>query len=518
MGESMNETIIKREKLRRLEATPHRYYIPTGVSETFINAVFRSEVLQDGSLSSFYFVSLYSAANGVGKTCLGANILANLIWPENNPFFQQKLAVNWPYLKKIRIVSDPTSITEAIIPELKNWFPAGRYKTDKAGKHYESKWKTDNGWEIDIMSYDQALKEFESTNLGLIWLDEPPPESIYKACVSRLRRGGIMFITATPLTGSAWIYDQIISNPDKEAGRRFYIEADVESACVEHGVRGFLIHDNIERMISEYSEDEKQARIYGKFQHLVGLVYKQWNRAVHVIRPFHINFKDYTVIQALDPHPRNPDATIWIAVDKHNQKFIIDELWLKCQGGAKELSERIWKKDQQYRVTRRLADPSAFIEDQHTGKSLITRLESFYPFNYLEATKSRTASDRRIGEALDYQKVGDEFIVTPELYVFDNCVRTIFEIEHWRWDEWIGKQTDKHNKKEKPVDKDDHMIENIGRILIQEPAFETWITEQEENRMARSGESKGVLSDDDPYYDRESFKNDRGRDSNDPFF
>lgn len=492
-------TLAKREKLRRIMAKRYAYYIPTGVSEEFINAVFKSEIKKDGNIGSYYFISLYSAANGVGKTCLGVNMLANLFWPDDNKFFQHDLIKKWPYLKRGRIVADPTTIVSTIIPELKAWFPAGRYKMDKMGKNYEYRWTTDTGWQFDLMTYDQDPKEFESVSLGFVWLDEPPPESIYKACVSRLRRGGLMYITATPLTGSAWIYDQIVSNPDHNGGRRFHITADVESACEDHGCRGFLKHEDIERMIAEYSEDEKQARIHGKFQHLVGLIYKQWDRGVHVIRPFHVNFKDYTVYQALDPHPRNPDSVVWIAVDRYGQKFIVDELYLKCQGGSKELATRIWQKDQQYNVVRRIADPSAFIEDQHTGKSLISRLESYYPFGYLEGSKSREAANRRIGDALDFQKSPTgEYIVSPELYVFDICNRFIFEIEHWMWQEWTGKSTDNHNKKEKPVDKDDHAIENVGRILFQEPVFVPYISPIEERRMFED-EHPGALGSDDPY-------------------
>ena len=64
---------------------------------------------------------------------------------------------------------------------------------------------------IDLMSYEQDTKEFEAVDLGFAWFDEPPPESIYKATVARMRRGGIIFITATPLTGSAWLYDHIVA-------------------------------------------------------------------------------------------------------------------------------------------------------------------------------------------------------------------------------------------------------------------------------------------------------------------
>lgn len=260
--------------------------------------------------------------------------------------------------------------------------------------------------------------------------------------------------------------------------------------CKIHGVRGHLEHSHIEKMIAEYDEDEKQARIYGKFHHLVGMVYKQFSREIHVIRPFNINYEDYVVYEALDPHPRNPDMVNWIAVDRKGRKFIVDELWLKCQGGTEELSQRIKEKAQQYRIGRRIIDPSAFIKDQHTQHSLADRLSS-YGLNYIEAGKNRSAADKRLGDALNYQKKENEFIVSPEIFIFDNCHRTIWEIEHYRWDNWVGKTADKRNKKEKPVDKDDHSIENVGRILIQEPQFH-----EMETLIPQSGYD---IEKDDPY-------------------
>jgi len=60
------------------------------------------------------------------------------------------------------------------------------------------------------MTYDQSLTEFESATLGWCYFDEPPPLAIFKATVARMRRGGIIFIGATPLTGSAWMYDNLV--------------------------------------------------------------------------------------------------------------------------------------------------------------------------------------------------------------------------------------------------------------------------------------------------------------------
>lgn len=468
--------LLKEEEARRLEQEPYRYYEPSGKGEEFIRA------FSDGNC----FIVLYSAANGVGKTATGSNILAHLFWPCGNPWFQGPLFKQWPYLKKGRIVSDPTNVTKNILPELHRWFPAGKYTTSKGNKTFESIWKTDTGFDFDVMTYEQDPREFEGVTLGWAWFDEPPPEAILKATIARMRRGGIIFITATPLAGSAYLYDQFakgtmsIEVSSSETGAKAvyerkigYVEADIESACKEHGIRGHLNHDDIMKIIAEYSEDEKQARIYGKFQHLVGMVFKRWNRKVHVIKPFEIDERNFCVFEAIDPHPRTPDAVMWVAVDKNGTKYVCDELWIKGQSDE-ELASRIKKKASQFRLIRRIGDPSMFIEDQHTGKSLAMRLSKF-GLSYQEASKARAASDRRIGDALNYTEVNGHMVRAPEVYVFDTCERTIFEMEHYRWDDWTGKTADKKGLKEKPLDKDDHMVENLGRLLFQEPEFVPWV-------------------------------------------
>ena len=460
---------IEEEVTFRLTKEKYKYYEPNGKCEEFIRAVGSGD----------YFVVLFSAANGVGKTAAGANVVANITCGSRNPYFDGKLFENWPFPKNGRIVTDPKN-TEGNVDTLKEWMRDGKYTTKKAGKSYESQWRTKTGWKWDMMTYEQSAKEFEGPTLGWVWFDEPPTREIYKACVSRLRKGGIIFITATMLKGSGWMFDHIVEgrSDDEELqalakGQRKYIEAPVEAACKEHGVRGHLNHADIEKMVAEYDEDEKQARVYGKFQHLVGLVFKTFSRQIHVIKPFDINPRQYCVYEFLDPHPRNPDAVMWVAVNRKGQKFIVDELYIKCQEGAADLARNIKQKNSSFRVVQRFCDPSAFIVDQHTERSLASRLAD-HGLDYLEASKTRTASDKRIQEALGYvQLPTGEFIKEPEFYIFDNCKRTIFEFEHYRWDEWSGKTGENRDAKEKPVDKDDHMVENLGRCLIMEPPFVT---------------------------------------------
>lgn len=466
---------LQLEMLRRLEKEKYRYYEPTGVGEEFIDAVACGE----------NFIILYSAANGVGKTATGSNILAHLFWNTGeNEYFNDGIFKEFPFKKKGRIISDPTNLTKNIIPELKFWFPEGRYTTSKGNKTFESYWETDTGWEFDMMTYEQDPREFEGVTLGWAWFDEPPPEAIFKATVSRMRKGGIIIITATPLAGSAYLYDAFAKGNYKvevtaeEGGvaiqyerKVAYIEAGIESACKTHGVRGHLEHEHIMNIISEYSEEEKQARIYGKFQHLVGLVFKRWNRKIHVVKPFALNPADYVVWHALDPHPRTKDAGLWVAIDRKGRKFVVDELWVKPENGTKELAYLLQNKHSQYRVVKQIIDPSASIVNQHDqdGKSLTDRLNDL-GCAYEDATKERTLSNQRIMDAMTYQRLDDgEFIQAPELYVFENCQQLIWEIEHWRWQELKGRSAENRNAPNAPIDKDDHLIEDLGRILIQEP-------------------------------------------------
>ncbi len=444
------------ELARRRIEEKYRYYVPNGKVETFINLVGDNKT----------FITLFSAANGVGKTAAGVNILSHFMFPIGNKYFQHKFFTDFPYPKSGRIVCPHTTVESTTIPALIEWLPMGKYHNEKRGKNYEYHWWTDTGFDFDIMTIDQDVKEFESATIGWAWFDEPPPEAIYKATVARMRKGGIIIMTATPLTGSAWIYDQIFTNPQQ--GQRDYVEADIEANCKQHGIRGILEHEHIEKMVSEFTDEDKQARVFGKFQHLTGLVFKKFTPKIHVIRPFPVTYNDFIVVERLDIHPRNPDACGWYAIDRKGRMFIVDELWGNFR--IDELAYRIKNKADNYRVVDRRIDPSAFIVDQHTNTSVAKKLDEF-GLTYLPATKDRAQAIIATRDLLDYEEVNGTYVREPMLYVFDTCVRHIWEFQHWQYNEYTGKSADRHGQSERPQDKDDHMMENLGRAALDKQIF-----------------------------------------------
>lgn len=456
----------------------YRFYVPIKKGEEFIN--FAS--------SGDYITILLEAANGIGKTMLIAHFLSHLFWPAKprNEYFTGKLFQFWPYPKKGRIISDPNTVTETIIPMLKEVFPKGRYHNDskfsttKEGKRFESHWQTDTGWDFTIMTYEQEVKEFESATLGFIWMDEPPPKPIYTANIARLRMGGIAMITETPLSGSQWLFDEFIElKPDElKRQKKAIIHAEIEDACTEHGERGFLDHTQIETMISQYDDDDRQARVFGKHAHLSGLIFKKWNENVHIIEPFKIDDEHWYTVHALDPHPRVNDSGLWVSFGVDGRIIIVDELW--GDWDTDELAIRIKGINKSYRMSaRQLIDPSAFVVDKHTGRSLAGDLHNL-GLIYDPGSKERSTAIRIIRDVINYQLQNGVFVKRPQLYCFNTCQQTAWEMSHWQWENWQGKTATYKTLKEKPVDKNDHFIENLGRILLSgikyEPPRETQST------------------------------------------
>lgn len=444
-----------------------KFYVPNGQAEEFIQMVGEDK----------FFINMFVGANGTSKTATGANIVANIIKGKQSDWFDQNLFKEWPYIKRGRIISNPTTLKEKIIPELEKWlprnqyerFPEAEYATEKGGKYYASKFKFKNGWEFDLMSHEQSLDSFESVDLGFVWIDEPMPKDKFLATIARGRLGMIVFWTYTPLFQSAWIKEWMDNAIEKgDAGT---VEAEMEDNCKIHGVRGHFEHKNIQRMADAFPEDEKEARVFGKFGHLIGRVHKRFSRNIHVIKPFKINEKEWTTYKALDPHPRVQDHVMYMSVNKKGTKIVTAELL--SEGLIKELHERMKALEtlHQFRIEARIIDPSAYNDDQHREDPSIGSQLFDLGENWIKGSKDLHAGIKRTDEAMAYELKQGKFIREPELYIFDTCRVTIKQLEEYVWQEYKGSTADGKKKNASPRDKDDHQPENLHRLLLSEPKF-----------------------------------------------
>jgi len=466
-----NLTENEKELLRQLEKyksdNPYLFYIPNKKAERFIQQV--------GNLEEGRRIHLFIGGNGSSKSCSMANILANICFAEKNPYFKFGIYQNWPFLKKIRLVSDPTTIAEKTVPEMIKWFPRGRYKAAKEKKNFLSHFITDTGFDIGLMTFDQDPKEFESVDLGAIFLDEIPPEDIFNACLSRLRvgEGGIQVAGFTPLAGAGYLFDRYIDNPTQNLASWTYVTTwdNVEGP----ETRGFLKRETVERMISQFPEEEREARVEGKFMHLGGTIFKEFDRSKHVLHysvtelvkdiPRH----HWQVRYAIDPHPVVNTAVVFMGILPDGRKVIIDEIWSGSDTGviSKMINEKLdfFERiggDTGKRVG--IIDPSAVIKDKMRGNS--SWIEDFQKngVKCTPATKDRDRADDLFRQEL-------RGTVNPNLYFLECCPRSTWETSRYQKDP---------NNPAKRLDKDDHCVECIGRLIIANPhrMFKTTMEEK----------------------------------------
>lgn len=194
---------------RRKVYEPLRFFKPNAAQERFLNAIADPEA----------DVILFPAGNWIGKTAAAVAALAACTWPHlaEDPVFNQPVFKNWTsfgFPKRARIVSTPKELemVGSVQTEIKKWWPVGQYKPDKKGKQYPCEFTSNTGWITDLMSYDQAITEFEGATIGLFIFNEPPPEPIFNACMARMKFGGKALMPMTPLTNSAWIWDRLVNH------------------------------------------------------------------------------------------------------------------------------------------------------------------------------------------------------------------------------------------------------------------------------------------------------------------
>ena len=469
---------------------PHKYMVPHGGQVKAINAI-----------GSGVFVVLITAANGWGKTYWGAYTVANISCKSKSPHYKKfKTFTDWPYPKLGRLVSSPDNISDvgAVTKALEYWLPGepgNGWSRSKGNKSFYSNYKFDTGHSFKVLSVEQEKKEFESDTLGWAWFDEPPLYEQYIATVWRMRKGGIIFITATPLSGCAWMKDEIA---DKADGiKKFWIEGDIEDNCIEHGENGYLKHSDIQRMSDECDEDERAARMHGKFMYLSGLVFKSFDRDIHVIGQDDIQnlwptnlfgeFDQWPAINICDPHDRRSDVHIYAKITPNNDLIIYDEYpdWnfheeKSRKHSIKETVKELHKKESgqtikeicvllrgQQTVVRRVMDKRKGKQMQ-SGPALNTfdlylhaGSEMGWNYNYEESPKVglKNVDHKTVKEYLAWNKNLPLNIKNkPKMFVVRDCKNTVYDFEHYLWDDFTGKAKDSHDLKEVPKDlAKDHM-------------------------------------------------------------
>lgn len=265
-------------------------------------------------------------ANQGGKTHSGG---ADVISEMNGTHPLQRMGKRPPPPLQWRVcgVDFPNGIMKWLLPKFRElvdpkYLKGGSWSDAYSERYRVLTWK-DGGF-VEFMSYDQDLDKYGGTQRDGVWYDEEPPKAIRMENRIRLmKRHGIELFTMTPVNGCTWIYDDIYE--PWELGRLAESTACWNWSLYENP---FIDKAEVDRIVESCAdENDVQIRVYGKFVHRTGLVYKNWRRQ----HPWTYNRFDipeeWTRYVAIDAHARKNHAILLCAVSPSGERWYYDEIY-----------------------------------------------------------------------------------------------------------------------------------------------------------------------------------------------
>ena len=365
-------------------------------------------------------------------------------------------------------------VGEVVTPFLEEWLDESIVaRKIKNPMGIPTKYMLKNGSVFDILTHEQSTEQFEGWRGHVAWFDEPPPRDKYVATLRGLvDYGGRHWLTLTPLT-QPWIYDEIYTATDKNY--TFVTTVDIRENT-------YLSPEAIKEFEDSLTSEEKEARLHGRFLHLTGLIYKEFDAAIHVIDSPKIK-EHWSRYMAIDPHERTPTAVLWLAVDEKDNHYIYDELWLKDMD-VKQMAEAIHVQEGNIPAMVKLIDPHADKDNVAAGGFNVRKELMRHGVFCQRANSDPMLGKARIRQALTprYSPLLKQNV--PQLHVSRYCTQTIYEFQHYIWDEY-RRNKEEFNAKEQPKKKNDHFMDCLRYVYNYGPRYV--VPEPEETELAYTG-------------------------------
>jgi len=301
----------------------------------------------------------------------------------------------------------------------------------------------------------------ESLNWDFIHVDEPCPREMWIAHSRGLMdTGGSAWFLCTPLD-QPWINKMFIPSRtdkvDEVTGSVFFDKKWVMIGNTRDNP--YLKEEDVADFEDSLTTEERLCRLQGHPLSAAGMVYKEFRPDEHtwtdenppkgwasMTEPP----KDYCIRYAIDPHPRTPHAVLFAATAPTGEVFFFSEIFSQCL--IVDLCDAIKERLGGRHVQIALCDPIAYIENPVDGTAWADVMED-EGLVLEKAPKDLQRGIVQVQQALKQTMPNG----TRWLRFMPHLVETHYEFDNYCWDS---------KKPNSPVDKDDHMMENLYRMVI----------------------------------------------------
>lgn len=397
---------------------------------------------------------LYIGGNRSGKTTGG--IAEDIFW----------LTGRHPYRKvpqggvrgRIVGVDFIQGVEKILKPEMMRWVPVSDLRGNSWSDAYDVQERTlhfENGSFVEFMSYDQDVDKFAGTSRHFVHFDEEPPEDIYHECMTRLiDTAGSWWMTLTPVMGMEWMYDDVYLPGLTNDSNISVIEVDMTE-------NPYLDQNEIQEYVKNLPEDDADARIHGKFVRRGGVVYKAFEKKIHVVRSLEEVPTSWELYASLDHGYNNPTAWLYHGVDSDGNVCTFAEHY-ESEMIVSEHAEQLKL------INKSIGrDPGIYVGDPAIAQRQAvtgTSIQTEYAQNGIYITLGNNdvlAGINKINSYLSHAPGRP-----PRWVITENCVNLIREIQKYRWKTWSSKKSERSNNKfDVPHKKDDHACDSARYLF-----------------------------------------------------
>ena len=209
----------------------------------------------------------------------------------------------------------------------------------------------------------------------------------------------------------------------------------------------FLPKEEIDKAGLEITPDRFAQEYMADFRKTEGLVYKEFERGLHLFSELPKVRFDKTIL-GIDFGYTNPTAMLLIKVDYDGTYWIKEEYY-----HTKQLTSHLINKINTYNANEIYADPEA-----------PEKIEEFKQagFNMMEVVKGKDSVINGIARVRDMLRQG-------KIKIHQSCINLIYEFETYHYPD---KKPD-NNEKEVPVKENDHALDALRYVISADVVHET---------------------------------------------
>lgn len=354
---------------------------------------------------------------------------------------------------------------------------------------------------IVFNSYDQRAKNFASGDYHIVLLDEPPPLAIFRENQARtMRVNGRIIMAMTwpddPAFNVDWIFDEVY----ERARPGPHKDPQIDWIEISSRENRFIMTESIEAQSARWDARTRASRIEGQPIRFANRVHELFSDerefwcfacgkrvlltsedpltcrecagndvvAFQHVEEFELEHS-WPVLWVVDPHPRKPHCSIYVAVSPEGDLWQVGEIHAAVDPSTLRVLCDQFESDFRLDVRRRLMDP------RMGGQPADAKRERTWLQEFAHAgLPCEPADPSDVGRGLVNEYLKPDFDTRrPRIRIHPRCEQTVLQMKRFMWDDW--KTNEDKSQKQTPKPKYDDYPACWRYVMNAKPEFDSLV-------------------------------------------